>query len=110
MAGGTHAQLPGNMSLDLIMHRVLVVDRRLVLAVLLVATVSWVIRGKRQPSQGGSDSGGTGLLLGLAGMATWATTAMTGRPSGLGTAQGNVSLATLIPERDMSASDSSLFL
>ncbi len=92
------------------MHKVLAVERRLVLAVLLVATIFWVIRGKRQPFQGGSDSGGTGLLLGLVGMATWPTSAMTGRPSGLGTAQGSDSLVTLILERDMSASDSSLFL
>jgi hypothetical protein len=103
-------RLLGNRGLDLTLHKALVMDRRVVVAILVVGTILWVIRGKRHPYQGGWDWGRTGLALGLVGVATWATSAMTGRPSGLGTAQGSDSLATLILERDVSALDWSLFL
>ena len=94
----------------LTLHRTLAVDRRLVVVVLALATLLWVIRGQHHPYQGGWDWGRTGLAVGLVGVAAWATSAMTGHPTGLGTVQGSDRLATLILERDVSALDWSLFL
>ena len=94
----------------LTLHRTLAVDRRLVVVVLALATLLWVIRGQHHPYQGGWDWGHTGLAVGLVGVAAWATSAMTGHPTGLGTVQGSDRLATLILERDVSALDWSLFL
>jgi hypothetical protein len=103
-------RLLGGEGVPLTLHKALAVDRWLVVAILVIATVLWVIRGEHRPYEGGWDWGHTGLLLGLIGVAAWGTSAMTGRPSGLGTSQGSDSLATLILERDVSALDWSLFL
>jgi uncharacterized protein len=103
-------RLLGNEGATLTLNRALAVDHRLIVAIFAVAAILWVIRGKHHPYAGGWDWGQTGLLLGLLGVAAWATSAMTARPSGLGTMQGSDSLATLILKREVSALDWGLFL
>ncbi|MCX5735203.1 MAG: YeeE/YedE family protein [candidate division NC10 bacterium] len=103
-------RIMGGNGAALTLHRTLAVDRRLVVVILALATLLWVIRGKHHPYQGGWDWGRTGLAVGVVGVAAWATSAMTGHPTGLGTVQGSDRLATFILERDVSALDWSLFL
>ncbi len=94
----------------LTLHRALTIDRWLMIAIAVVGTMLWVIRGRRLPYYGGWDWARTGLLVGLIGVAAWVASAMTGRPMGLGTAQGSDSLATFFLEFDITALDWSLFV
>jgi hypothetical protein len=103
-------RLLGNGGASLTLHKSMSLDWRLVVSIVAVAMILWVIRGEHHSYKGGWDWGRTGVLLGLLGVAAWTTSAMTGRPSGLGTALGSDSLATLILEQNASALDWSLFL
>jgi hypothetical protein len=92
------------------LHHALTVDRWLLVAIVLVGGILWVIRGPRRPYHGGWDWLRTGLLIGLTGVVAWTASAMTGRPSGLGTMQGSDGLATFFLEWDLSALDWSSFM
>ncbi len=100
----------GTPGASLTLHTALTMDRWLLMAIIGVAVVLWVIRGKRRAYAGGWGWTRTGIFIGLAGVAAWATSALTGHPSGLGTMVGSDSLATLILERDPSAISWNLFL
>ena len=92
------------------MHHGLFLDRRLVLAILIVAIAIWLMRGRHHPYQGGWGWGRTGFLLGLVGITAWGVSALAGNPSGLITSQGTNSLTTFVFERDPSALNWSVFL
>jgi uncharacterized membrane protein YedE/YeeE len=100
----------GNQGAPLTLHTALTVDRWLLMAIIGLAVVLWVIRGKRRAYAGGWDWTRTGIFIGITGVTAWATSALTGHPSGLGTVVGSDSLATLILERDPSALTWNLFL
>jgi hypothetical protein len=99
----------GSEGTALTLHHALIIDRWLVIAVVVVGVTLWVIRGKRRPYFGGWDWARTGILLGMVGVAAWETSALVGRPAGLGTVQGSNNLATILLESDLSAIDWSLF-
>jgi uncharacterized protein len=103
-------RLLGGSGDPLVLHKALVVDRWLVIAVLGVAAILWIIRGRRHAHLGGWDWLRTGILLGLVGVVAWGASAATGESVGLGTMQGGYSLATLILERDVTALDWHLFV
>jgi len=103
-------RLLGSQADGFTLPKALGVDRWLVVAIVLVATLLWVIRGQHRAYQGGWDWGRTGLSLGAVGVAAWLASGAAGRPTGLGTMQGSDSLATLILERDVSALNWSLFV
>ena len=76
------------------LHHALTVDRWLLMAIVIVAGLLWMIRGRPHPYYGGWNWARTGIFIGLIGVIAWTASAMTGRPVGLGTMQGSDSLAT----------------
>ena len=92
------------------LHHALTVDRWLLMAIVIVAGLLWVIRGRRRPYYGGWNWARTGIFIGLIGVIAWIASAMTGRPVGLGTMQGSDSLATFFLEWDLTALDWGFFM
>lgn len=92
------------------LHHALGINHWLIIAVVAVAGILWVLRGRRRPYYDGWDWARTGFFLGLTGFVTWAISAMIGHPAGLGTVHGTDSLATVILEGDLSALNWTLFM
>jgi hypothetical protein len=92
------------------LHHALTVDRWLLVAIVIVAGLLWVIRGRRNPYYGGWSWARTGIFIGSIGVIAWTASAMTGKPVGLGTMQGSDSLATFFLEWDLAALDWGFFM
>ena len=92
------------------LHHAVGMNRWLIIAIVAMAGILWVMRGRRRPYYEGWDWARTGLFLGLTGVITWAVSAMIGDPAGLGTVHGTDSLATVIFEGDLSALNWTLFM
>ncbi|MBI5649609.1 MAG: YeeE/YedE family protein [Chloroflexi bacterium] len=90
-------------SLLLSLYRALDLDRWVVIATIIVAALLWLIRGKREIPHHGWTWTRTGFFLGLVGASAWITSALTGRPYGLGTVQGVDSIATFFLQADWNA-------
>ncbi len=100
----------GGAGATLALHQAIVLDRWVIVAAFLIAGMLWLLRGKRPPDEGGWNWARTGLALGIIGILAWTTSAMAGKPAGLGTMQGSDNLATLVLERNLSALDWSLLM
>lgn len=80
------------------------------IAVIVIALVPWLKRGRMSPYDGGWKWPITGFVVGMIGIAAWLTSAQTGKSYGLGTMHGSDGLATFLLEWDISALNWTAFM
>jgi hypothetical protein len=96
-------RLFGGDGIALVLPRALGMDRWVMVALIAIAAVLYILGARRQLMNADWNWSITGLALGLVGVFAWLTSSLAGHPTGLGTAQGSINLASLLFEQDPNA-------